>query len=99
MHASNAHAGTSRQLTWQTMFSLLVQDVLTPAVPHAEQVSHGALPERENVEPATHAMWHTVLAVLMHAVFTPAVHVESAAHIAHGATPDADHVDPATHAT
>ena len=44
----------------------MVHDVLTPASPHvaaAVQVSHGALPDRENVVPAAHAMWHTVFAV------------------------------------
>ena len=81
---------------------MLVQDVLTPAVPHvvvAVQVSHGALPDRENVVPATHAMWQTVSVVCVHAVFTPALpHAEAGAHAAHGALPDVEKVVPGLHA-
>ena len=64
-----------------------MQAVFTPAV-HVElaaHVAHGATPGADQVEPATHAMWHTLFAVLMQAVFTPAAHVESAVHVAHGA--------------
>ena len=39
---------------------------------------------------------HTVLAVVVQAVFTPAVHVESAAQVSQGAVPAVENVDPAT---
>ena len=38
---------------------------------------------------------HTVLAVLMQVVFTPAAHVQAAAHGEHGAFPEEDQVEPA----
>ena len=38
---------------------------------------------------------HTVLAILVQVVFTPAAHVEAAAHGEHGAFPGEDQVDPA----
>ena len=38
---------------------------------------------------------HTVLVVLAQAVFTPAVHVEAAAHGEQGVFPVEDHVEPA----
>ena len=44
------------------------------------------------------AALHTVSAVTLQAVFTPAVHVAVAAHVVHGDVPDADQVVPATHA-
>ena len=58
----------------------------------------------EDVEPipagagagAEAATWHTVSVVLVQAVFTPAVHVEEAAHVEHGAVPAVENVDPAT---
>ena len=56
----------------------------------------GAFPDAENVEPATQAAWQTVSAVLVHDVFTPAPHVESAAHVSQGAVPAVENVDPAT---
>jgi hypothetical protein len=77
---------------------VLVQSVFTPAA-HTEsaaQVSHGAVPAVENVDPATQATWHTVSVVLEQAVFKPAVHVEEAAHVEHGAVPAVENVDPAT---
>ena len=71
---------------------------MTPAVPHvvvAVQVSHGSLPEEENVDPVLHLAWrHTMFAVLMQEVSTPNVHVEAAAQGLHGALPDVDHVGP-----
>ena len=42
------------------------------------------------------AAWQTVFDVLVHDVFTPAPHVESAAHVSQGAVPAAENVDPAT---
>jgi hypothetical protein len=50
----------------------------------AAQVSQGAVPAAEKVDPATHATWHTVSVVLVQVVFTPAAHVEAAAHVAQG---------------
>ena len=44
------------------------------------------------------AAWQTVSAVLVHEVFTPAPHVESAAQVSQGAFPVAEKVDPATQA-
>jgi len=41
---------------------------------------HGTFPEAEKVLPAAHATWHTVSAVSVQAVLTPAVHVEASAH-------------------
>ena len=42
---------------------------------------------------------HTVSAVLVQAVLTPAVHVASAVHVVHGAFPEAEKDVPATHGT
>ena len=39
----------------------------------------------------------TVLVVRVHAVFTPAPHVEVGAHVAHGAVPDVENVAPTVH--
>ena len=58
---------------------------------------HGTFPEAEKDVSATHATWHTVSAVLVQAVLTPAVHVASAAHVLHGAFPEAEKVVPAVH--
>ena len=50
--------------------------------------------------PGLHAIWHTVFAVWMQAVFTPAgSHVEPAAHAAHTSLPDAEKVLPPIHGT
>ena len=79
----------------------MVQAVFTPAV-HVEEAAHvsqGAVPAVENVDPATHATWHTVSVVLVHDVFTPAPHVESAAHGEQGVFPEEDHVEPAEQGT
>ena len=67
---------------------------------HEETVfgEHGATPEAENDVPAAQATWQTVSAVLVHEVFTPAPHVESAAQVSQGAFPVAEKVDPATQA-
>jgi len=76
--------------------------------PWSRHVTHGAFPEAEKEVPATHGTWHTMSAVLVHAVLMPgvcgvtrcaAVHVESAAHVAQGAVPKAEKVSPATHGT
>ena len=85
----------------QTMSEPGIQAVWTPVEPHVEseaQDVHGAFPEAEKVLPATQATWHTMSAVLVQAVLTPAVHVASAAHVLHGAFPEAEKVVPATHA-
>ena len=73
----------------------------TPAAPHGSgaHVAHGAFPDADQVEPATHATWHTVSDVLVQSVFTPAAHTESAAQVSHGAVPAVENVDPATQAT
>ena len=85
------------------MLDVWVHAFFTPAPPHVEvgaHVSHGALPEEENVVPGLHAIWHTVFAVWMQAVFTPAgSHVEPAAHAAHSSLPDAEKVLPPIHGT
>ena len=68
----------------------------------ASHVGHGvqgALPDAENVEPATQAVWQTVSVVWVQAVLTPAAHVESTAQVSQGAVPVAENVDPATQAT
>ena len=49
--------------------------------------------------PAAHATWHSVSAVLVQAVLTPAAHVAAVAHIVHGALPEEEKVVPAAHAT
>ena len=67
--------------------------MLAPHVGHGVQ---GAFPDTENFDPATQAAWQTVFDVLVHDVFTPALHVESAAHVLHGAVPAVENVDPAT---
>ena len=46
-------------------------------------------------EESVGATWHTVSVVLVQVVFTPAAHVEAAAHGEHGAFPEEDQVDPA----
>ena len=71
-------------------------------VEDAAQTAHGALPDVENVVPATHASgvaWHTVFDVLVQAVFTPAAHVEATTHDEHGSLPDKDHDEPVAHGT
>ena len=81
-----------------TMSEPGMQAVWTPAEPHVEssaQDVHGAFPEAEKVLPAAHATWHTVSAVLVQAVLTPAVHVEAAAHAVQ--EPVEEENDPATH--
>ena len=84
-----------------TMSAVVVQSVFTPPVhvESAEHVTHGAVPEAENVVPAAHATWQTVSAVLVQMVFTPAVHVALTAHFVHGAFPEAEKFVPAAHAT
>ena len=83
--------------------------VLMPAVhvesgdpagsPWSRHVTHGAFPEAEKDVPTAHATWHTVSVVLVQAVFTPAVHVASAAHVLHPvAFPEAEKFAPAVHA-
>ena len=78
------HTNNSAELTSHTVFFVVVQAVLTPAV-HVEaaaHVVHGVLPEVEKDVPATHgttgAGLHTVFVVVVQAVLTPAVHVEAA---------------------
>jgi len=66
--------------------------------PHMGHVVQGAVPAVENVEPATHATWHTVSDVLAQEVLTPAEQEESAAQVSHGALPDRENVEPTTHA-
>ena len=87
--------------TLHTVFVVVAQAVLTPAPPHvpsASQLEHGAVPDVDQVDPATHGTSHTVSAVFEQAVLTPAGHVASAAHVLHGAFPEAEKVVPATHA-
>ena len=74
-------------LTLHTVFFVVVQVVLTPAV-HvalAAHIVHGVLPEVEKVLPASHGTLHAVSVVVLQAVFTPAAHVEVSAHGEHGA--------------
>ena len=50
-------------------------------------------------EESVGATSHTVLAILVQAVFTPTAHVEAAAHGEHGVIPEEDQVDPAVQGT
>ena len=65
------------------MFAFLVQAVLTPAAPHAWQPPHGALPDADHVEPASHS--HTVSDVWVQAVLTFAL--PQVVHVSHGVEP------------
>jgi hypothetical protein len=80
----------------------MVQAVSTapapPHVPPALQLEHGALPDGDHVDPASHGTSHTVFAVFEQAVLTPAGHVASTAHVLHGMYPKAEKVVPAAHA-
>ena len=40
---------------------------------------------------------HAVFFVVVHAVLTPAAHVEASAQVVHGALPEAENVLPASH--
>jgi hypothetical protein len=71
------------QGTWHTVFAFLVQAVLTPAAPHAWQPPHGALPDADHVEPASHS--HTVSDVWVQAVLTFAL--PQVVHVSHGVEP------------
>ena len=61
----------------------------------------GAVPAADHVDPATHAAAapsHTVFAVAVQAVFTPAApHVEAAAHVVQGALPESENDVPTSH--
>jgi hypothetical protein len=65
-------------------------------------LAQGALPDAENVVPATHATaaaLHTRSFVTSHSDLVPSTpHVDAAVHAVHGALPDAENVVPATQA-
>ena len=58
---------------------------------------YDALPVLSLVLPEVELAMHTVSTVWVHAVFTPRVHVDSAAHAAHGALHESENDVPATH--
>ena len=72
-----------------TVSVVVVQAVSTPSAPphvaSAAQLIHGAYPDVENVEPATHVALHTVSVVVVQAVSTPSTfpHVLLAEQIVH----------------
>ena len=95
-HDAGSMAGI---MTPHTVFAVLVHAVATPNTPQVLHEPHGALPVIDHVLPASHGILHTASAVFVHALFTPCVHVESAAHAVHGAVPDRENVVPVSHAT
>ena len=93
------HTNNSAELTSHTVFVVVVQAVLTPAVhvAAAAHVVHGVLPEVEKDVPATHGTLHAVSVFVVQAVLTPAVHVAAAAQALHGVLPEVEKDVPASH--
>ena len=85
--------------TWHTVFDEAEHSAFTPAihVPVASQAVHGLLPDNDQVEPVLHGISHTVSAVVVHVVLTPAA--EHVVHALHGALPDDENEVPVSHAT